>query len=62
MCRGTPGWLVWQRGYHEHVVRDEASLQRLQEYIADNPLRWAMDEENPRGTSTDRDSAVPWEE
>ncbi|HEX7509231.1 MAG TPA: transposase [Polyangia bacterium] len=38
---------VWQRNYYEHVVRDEASLSRIREYIINNPPRWAFDKENP---------------
>lgn len=29
----------WQRGFHDHVVRDEDDLRRLREYIRTNPLR-----------------------
>ncbi len=46
--RGTPGVAVWQRGYYEHTIRDEAALDRIREYVATNPLRWALDRENPR--------------
>jgi putative transposase len=45
--RGTPGLSVWQRGYYEHVIRDEAALAQIREYIATNPLRWEQDPENP---------------
>ncbi len=45
--RGTPNASVWQRNYYEHVIRDEASLQGIREYIANNPLQWALDRENP---------------
>jgi len=38
---------LWQRGYHDHVVRDEASLGRIREYIENNPLKWHLDRENP---------------
>lgn len=41
--------LVWQRNYHEHVIRDEPSLQLIRQYIIDNPARWAFDHENPIG-------------
>jgi len=47
MQRGTPGAAVWQRNYYEHVVRDEGVLERIREYIKNNPLCWALDEENP---------------
>lgn len=38
---------LWQRNYYEHVIRDEASLNLIRQYIMDNPSRWAEDEENP---------------
>lgn len=38
---------VWQRNYHEHIIRDEHSLARIREYIVDNPTQWALDRENP---------------
>jgi len=38
---------VWQRNYHEHVIRSEASLQAIREYIVNNPKQWALDKENP---------------
>ncbi len=45
--RGTPGTSVWQRNYFEHVIRNEDSLNRIRQYIADNPMRWEFDRENP---------------
>lgn len=47
--RGTPGLPIWQRNYYEHIIRNEESLNRIRQYIADNPLRWALDQENPAG-------------
>lgn len=38
---------LWQRNYYEHVIRDDAWLHRIREYILTNPLRWALDHENP---------------
>jgi putative transposase len=46
--RQIPGTPVWQRNYHEHVVRDENDLHRIREYIQTNPLRWELDRENPK--------------
>ena len=37
---------VWQRGYYEHVIRDDESLKRIREYIINNPLNWEFDREN----------------
>jgi putative transposase len=33
---GTP---LWQRNYHEHIIRDAAALDRIRCYIAANPAR-----------------------
>ncbi len=43
---GTPDF-AWQRNYYEHVIRDEESLDRIRQYILDNPARWTFDRENP---------------
>lgn len=47
-----PGKL-WQRNYFEHIVRREESLNRIRDYIRDNPLRWHLDRENPERTGED---------
>ncbi len=47
VLRNSPGRPVWQRGFHDHIIRNEADLVRIREYIRNNPLRWALDEENP---------------
>ena len=54
-ARGTPGHPVWQRNYHEHIIRNEQELERIREYICNNPLRWPWDRENPvrRGDAED---------
>ena len=45
--QGTPGARLWQRNYYEHVVRSDNELQRIREYIANNPAQWTLDRENP---------------
>jgi len=45
--RNTSGVPVWQRNYYDHIIRDEKSLSRIQEYIVNNPLKWEEDIENP---------------
>jgi putative transposase len=37
----------WQRNYYEHVVRNDQDLNRIRQYIADNPKNWETDYENP---------------
>ena len=43
-CReaGLKGTL-WQRGYYEHVIRNERDLREIWDYIDSNPARWAED-------------------
>ena len=31
---------LWQRSYHDHVIRDEQDYLNICQYIADNPMRW----------------------
>jgi REP-associated tyrosine transposase len=45
--RGITGKPVWQRSYYEHVIRSQAEMNRISEYILANPARWSEDEENP---------------
>jgi REP element-mobilizing transposase RayT len=45
--RDNPGCPVWQRSYYEHVIRSEAELVSIRQYIADNPRKWDLDENNP---------------
>lgn len=44
----TSGETIWQRNYHEHIIRDENSLHQIRQYITHNPKRWIEDPENPR--------------
>jgi putative transposase len=45
--RDSPGVPLWQRNFYERIIRDEAELNRIREYIRNNPLNWDSDEENP---------------
>jgi REP element-mobilizing transposase RayT len=35
---------IWQKNYYEHVIRNEASLSKIREYIMGNPLNWKEDD------------------
>jgi REP element-mobilizing transposase RayT len=41
---GTP---IWQRNYHEHIIRTMDDANRIYEYIQSNPIMWDEDHENP---------------
>ena len=43
---GEAGGSLWQRGYYEHVVRDDRDFARIGGYIANNPTNWALDHEH----------------
>ncbi len=38
------GMSVWQKGFYDHVVRDEYDYQVRWQYIDENPPKWAEDE------------------
>lgn len=38
-----PQLKVWQRSFHDHLIRNEADYQRIWMYIDTNPIRWEMD-------------------
>jgi len=41
--RGSSGTPVWQRNYYEHVIRSDAVLCRVRDYIQANPGNWSTD-------------------
>jgi REP element-mobilizing transposase RayT len=45
--RRSPREPVWQRNYYEHVIRNEAELNQIHDYIEANPALWDKDENNP---------------
>ena len=45
---------LWQRNYYERIIRDESELNRVKEYIVNNPLRWHLDRENPDKIDIDK--------
>ena len=45
--QGTRGVSIWQRNYHDRIIRDEHELMTIRAYILDNPRKWADDTENP---------------
>ena len=45
---GTPGKAMWQGRFHDHIIRNEESLNAVRQYIAENPAKWDEDRENPK--------------
>ena len=37
------GYSIWQKLFHDHIIRNEDEYQRIWCYIDENPARWAED-------------------
>jgi REP element-mobilizing transposase RayT len=37
----------WQSRFYEHIIRNEKSLQKIRQYIMNNPVKWELDEYHP---------------
>ena len=31
---------IWQRNYYDHIIRNQADYNRIEQYIINNPLNW----------------------
>jgi REP element-mobilizing transposase RayT len=50
---------LWQRNYYEHVIRDDRDLDRIRQYIANNPAAWDHDGETRSCRRADRAWVTP---
>ena len=37
------GVVLWQRGYHDRIIRNQTEYQKIWKYIDENPAKWAED-------------------
>ncbi len=37
------GRSIWQRSFHDHVIRNEQDYQMIWKYIDENPYKWTLD-------------------
>jgi REP element-mobilizing transposase RayT len=37
-------YFAWQPRYHDHIIRDYGSYQKIKNYIIDNPKNWELDD------------------
>ena len=42
LLRGTQGERVFQRSYHDHVIRNQQDYDEIWQYIENNPRKWAI--------------------
>lgn len=38
------GMSVWQKGFYDHIIRDDEDYQIKYQYIDENPIKWTEDE------------------
>jgi REP element-mobilizing transposase RayT len=55
---GYQGKYFWQKNYYEHVIRNENGLQKIREYILNNPLAEEIKWENIYNHSITSDVAA----
>ena len=34
---------IWQRSFHDHIIRDREDYEQIAKYIYENPARWQFD-------------------
>ncbi|MBQ4120420.1 MAG: transposase [Clostridia bacterium] len=37
------GMPIWQRSFHDHVIRDHRDYEEIAKYVLENPIRWQYD-------------------
>lgn len=37
---------IWQKSFHDHIIRDDIDYQNIWQYIDENPIKWAEDKYN----------------
>ena len=42
-CTRRYGHPLFQRSYHDHIIRGDADYEKIARYIAENPARWQED-------------------
>ena len=42
-CNKEYGENIWQRGFHDHVIRGREDYEEIVKYIYENPARWYYD-------------------
>ena len=48
----TTGRSLWQKGFHDHIVRNDEEYRMIWKYIDENPLKWCLDKYFPSNDQT----------
>jgi len=49
-AKGLSGF-EWQSRFHDHILRSNATLNAVRDYIDHNPQNWLLDPDNPGGAA-----------
>jgi putative transposase len=52
--QNTIGVPIWQRNYYEHIIRNNNELNKIRQYIQENPYKWEEDKDNPLNIDDNR--------
>ena len=45
----SAGQTIWQKGFYDHVIREEAEYRQIGSYIEHNAAKWKSDDYYPEG-------------
>jgi REP element-mobilizing transposase RayT len=51
ILRDAPGTPLWQRNYYEHIIRNPDAMDKIRQYIINNPVLWNIDQLHPDNPS-----------
>ena len=51
VLRDAPGTPLWQRNYYEHIIRNPDAMDKIRQYIINNPVSWSIDKLHPNNPS-----------
>ena len=51
ILRDAPATPLWQRNYYEHIIRDRDAMDKIRQYIINNPVSWERDQLHPDNPS-----------
>ena len=37
------GEKIWQRSFHDHIIRDKSDYEKISKYMYENPIKWQYD-------------------
>ena len=42
-CNKEYGTNIWQRSFHDHIIRDKSDYEKISKYMYENPIKWQYD-------------------